>query len=116
VLRAYGLEGLRTMIRNHIAWSRALCEKLRATPGFEIVTEPAYSLFSFRHHGKSGANVDDNNLALVEAINADGRIYLTQTRVDGAVAIRFQVGQFECMEADVMSAYDVIMEIATSLR
>ena len=40
VLRAYGLEGLRTMIRNHIAWSRALCEKLRAAPDFEIVTEP----------------------------------------------------------------------------
>ena len=31
VLRAYGLERLRNMIRNHIAWSCALCEKLRAT-------------------------------------------------------------------------------------
>lgn len=115
LLRAYGLEKLRGMIRNHIAWSRALCEKLRATPGFEIVTEPNYSLFSFRYRGKSGANVDDLNLELVEAINADGRIYLTQTRVDGAVAIRFQVGQFECTKADVMSAYDVITEIAARL-
>jgi aromatic-L-amino-acid decarboxylase len=114
VLRAYGLEGLRTMIRDHIAWSRALCEKLRATPNFEIVTEPAYSLFSFRY-AKAGADLDALNLALVEAINADGRIYLTQTRVDGAVAIRFQVGQFECTEADVMSAYPVITEIAAKL-
>lgn len=114
VLRAYGLEGLRAMIRNHIAWSRALCEKLRAAPGFEIVTEPAYSLFSFRY-AKGGADLDQLNLAFVEAINADGRIYLTQTRVDGAVAIRFQVGQFECTEADVMSAYDVITEIAAHL-
>lgn len=111
VLRAYGLEGLRGMIRNHIAWSRALCEKLRAAPNFEIVTEPAYSLFSFRYT-KPGADLDALNLALVEAINADGRIYLTQTRVDGRVAIRFQVGQFECTEADVMVAYDVITEIA----
>lgn len=114
VLRAYGLEGLRTMIRNHIAWSRALCEKLRAAASFEIVTEPAYSLFSFRYT-KAGADLDALNLALVEAINADGRIYLTQTRVDGAVVIRFQVGQFECTEADVMSAYDVITEIAARL-
>jgi aromatic-L-amino-acid decarboxylase len=53
VLRAYGLEGLRTMIRNHIAWSRALCEKLRATPGFEIVTDAAFSLFTFRYLGGS---------------------------------------------------------------
>lgn len=115
VLRAYGLEGLRTMIRNHIAWSRKLCEKLRATPHFEIVTEPAYSLFSFRYAPKGAANLDALNLALVEAINADGRIYLTQTRVDGDVAIRFQAGQFECTEDDVMSAYDVVTEIAARL-
>ena len=114
VLRAYGLEGLRTMIRNHIAWSRKLCDRLRSAPGFEIVTEPAYSLFSFRFT-KHRADLDQLNLKLVEAINADGRIYLTQTRVDGDVAIRFQVGQFECTEDDVMSAYDVITEIAARL-
>jgi len=114
VLRAYGLEGLRTMIRNHVAWSRGLCERLRATPGFEITTEPMYSLFSFRY-APAGADLDALNLRLVEAINADGRIYLTQTRLDGRVVIRFQVGQFECTEADVMSAHAVITEIASSL-
>jgi aromatic-L-amino-acid decarboxylase len=114
VLRAYGLEGLRTMIRNHVAWSRALCEKLRATPDFEIVTEPTYSLFSFRY-AAAGATLDALNLKLVEAINDDGRIYLTQTRVDGKVAIRFQCGQFECTQDDVMAAYDVITEIARKL-
>ncbi|MGD9967323.1 MAG: aspartate aminotransferase family protein [Hyphomonadaceae bacterium] len=112
LLRAYGLEGLRSMIRNHIAWSRALCERLRAAPGFAIVTEPSFSLFSFRYAPQSASDADALNLALVEAINSDGRIYLTQTRVDGRVVIRFQVGQFECTEADVMSAYDVITEIA----
>lgn len=111
VLRAYGLEGLRTMIRNHVTWSKQLCEKLRKAPDFQIVTEPMYSLFSFRYTRGAG-DLDALNLRLVEAINADGRIYLTQTRVDGAVVIRFQVGQFECTEADVMSAYDVITEIA----
>lgn len=115
VLRAYGLEGLRSMIRNHVAWSRALCEKLRRTPGFEIVTEPMYSLFSFRYAPQGGRDLDQLNLRLVEAINADGRIYLTQTRVDGAVAIRVQVGSFDCGEADVMAAYDAIVEVASML-
>jgi aromatic-L-amino-acid decarboxylase len=115
VLRAYGLEGLRGMIRDHVAWSRALCQRLRETENFEIVTEPAYSLFSFRHVPDGVSDLDALNLKLVEAINADGRIYLTQTRVDGRVAIRFQVGQFECTEADVMSAYDVIADVASHL-
>lgn len=115
VLRAYGLEGLRAMIRNHVGWSRALCEKLRTTADFEIVTEPSFSLFSFRYAPPSATDLDALNLALVEAINADGRIYLTQTRVDGTVAIRFQAGQFECTEADVLGAYDVITELAGKL-
>ncbi len=115
VLRAYGLEGLRAMIRNHVAWSSALCEKLRATPSFEIATEPSFSLFAFRYAPTGASDLDALNLKLVDAINADGRIYLTQTRVDGRVAIRFQAGQFDCTEADVMAAYETITEIAEGI-
>ena len=74
-----------------------------------------YSLFSFRYAPAGASDLDALNLRLVEAVNADGRIYLTQTRVDGRVTIRFQVGQFECTEADVMSAHGVITEIAGRL-
>jgi aromatic-L-amino-acid/L-tryptophan decarboxylase len=51
----------------------------------------------------------------VEAINDDGRIYLTRTRVDDNLAIRFQVGQTDATLDDVMMAYKVITEIAESL-
>jgi aromatic-L-amino-acid decarboxylase len=115
VLRAYGLEGLRTMIRNHVAWSGKLAERLRGTPGFEIVTEPVLSLFSFRHRPQGNDDIDAHNLALVNAINDEGRIYLTQTRVGGRVAIRFQAGQFEATEDDVMAAYDVIVDCASQI-
>ncbi len=115
LLRAYGLEGLRAMIRNHVAWSRELCDKLRAAEGFEIASEPILSLWAFRYAPKGAADLDALNLQLVEAINSDGRIYLTQTRLDGKVVIRFQCGQFQCTRDDVMSAYDVITEIAAKL-
>ncbi|MBX3570020.1 MAG: aspartate aminotransferase family protein [Rhizobiaceae bacterium] len=112
LLRAYGLEGLRAMIRRHVGWSGELAERLRRTPGFEIVTEPMLSLFSFRHRPGGVADLDAHNLALVAAINADGRTYLTQTRVDGKVAIRLQVGQFETTREDVDIAYRAIVECA----
>lgn len=115
LLRAHGLEGLRTMIRNHVAWSEKLAARLAAQPGFEIVTEPMLSLFSFRHQARDERETDEHNLRLVEAINDDGRIYLTQTRVDGKVAIRFQTGQFETSEADVDIAFEAITEIAAGL-
>ena len=112
LIRAYGLEGLRSRIRDNVKWSRALCDRLAATPGFEIVTQPMWSLFTFRHVPDGVSDTDTLNQKLVDDINNDGRIYLTQTRVDGALAIRFQVGQFDCTERDVMVAYDVITEIA----
>lgn len=112
LLRAYGLEGLRAMIRDHVRWSTALCERLRGEPDFEIVTAPSLSLFTFRHAPSGVPDLDAHNLGLVNRINTDGRIYLTQTRVDGRVAIRFQVGQFDCQEKDIAVAYDVITELA----
>ena len=116
LLRAHGLEGLREMILNHVRWSEKLASRLAEVPGFEVVTEPMLSLFTFRHQARDEALCDEHNLALVGAINDDGRLYLTQTRVDGRVAIRFQAGQFETTEADVDMAFDVITEIAAGLN
>jgi aromatic-L-amino-acid decarboxylase len=115
LLRAHGLEGLRGMIRSHVRWSEALASRLAAVPGFEIVTEPMLSLFTFRHQPCNDDEADEHNLALVDAINDAGRIYITQTRVEGRVALRFQVGQFATSEADVDAAFDVITSIAARL-
>ncbi|MBN9235349.1 MULTISPECIES: pyridoxal phosphate-dependent decarboxylase family protein [Phyllobacteriaceae] len=115
LMRAHGLEGLRTMIRNHVAWSVALAERLRNEPDFEIVTEPMLSLFSFRHRAPQGVDADEHNLRLVNAINDDGFIYLTQTRVEDRVAIRFQVGQFDATREDVEAAFDAIVQTARRL-
>jgi aromatic-L-amino-acid decarboxylase len=106
LIRAYGLDGLRERIRNHVAWSRELCEEVRAMNGFEIVTEPILSLFSFRCPGN-----DDDQQRLVDAINDDGRIYLTQGAFQGRKIIRFQVGQFNTTREDVLMAAEVINDV-----
>ncbi|NTJ65248.1 aspartate aminotransferase family protein [Agrobacterium rhizogenes] len=115
LLRYHGLEGLRTMIRNHVSWSRNLAKRLAAEPDFEIVTEPFLSLFSFDHMAPEGVDQESHTQRLLNAINNDGRIYLTQTRVGGRLVIRFQAGQFEATADDIDTAFDVIVEIARSL-
>ena len=112
VLRAYGLEHLRNMIRDHVRWSEKLAKRLAASSGFRVITGPMLSLFSFRHEPGNVADLDDHNLRLVNAINDDGRIYLTQTKVDGQSVIRFQAGSFDMTEADADTAFDVIVEVA----
>jgi aromatic-L-amino-acid/L-tryptophan decarboxylase len=102
VLRAHGLEGLRAMIRNHVDWAGLACEALRALPGVQIVTEPALSLFTF------AVGDDAATERLLNKINDDGRIYLTQTRHDGRYVIRVQVGSMSTTRADVMMIADVV--------
>jgi aromatic-L-amino-acid/L-tryptophan decarboxylase len=115
LLRGHGLEGLRTMIRNHVRWSQALARRFATEPGFSVVTEPILSLFSFRHDPGDGRDLDAHNLSLLTAINDDGRLYLTQTRVEGRIAIRFQAGSMEATEADVDLAFEVICDLARKL-
>ncbi len=112
LLRAHGLEALRAMIRNHVRWAEALAANIRATKGFEIVTDPILSLFTFRYLGDGNGDIDARNRDLINRINDDGRIYVTQTLVDGKFVIRFQVGGFETTEADVNDAYAAICELA----
>ena len=106
LIRSYGLEGLQTRIRNHVLWAHELCEAIRALPGFEISTEPVLSLFSFRCPGD-----DEAQQRLVDAINDDGRIYLTQGLFQGRKIIRVQVGQFDTTRDDVMSVLTVVQDV-----
>lgn len=105
LIRAYGLEGLRTRIRNHIAWANEAATAIAALPGFRIVTPCRFSLFTF------ACQTDAATRALLDRVNADGRTYLTQTVHDGRFVIRFQVGQFDCTRDDVMTAVDVLAEL-----
>ena len=116
LLRFYGLDDLRQRIRNHVKWSQSLAERLRAEPDFEIVTEPILSLFTFRHVPEGVLDLDTHNLTLTDAINDDGRIYLTQTDHDGSVAIRFVTGQFDMRERDIEIAFEAITEVAQNMN
>ena len=107
VLRAYGLDGLRGRIRNHVAWAGELAAEIGAHPALRIVTPPMLSLFTFAH--RAG---DATTEALLAAINEDGRVYLTPTRHAGTSVIRVQVGQFDCAREDVMTVAAVLRDLA----
>ncbi len=117
LLRAYGLQGLRERIHNHVAWAEQLALRLGAERDFEITTAPILSLFSFRYKpDDASTDLDALNLRLVNAINDDGRIYLTQTSHDGRLVVRFVAGQFDAQESDVEIAFDTICEVARALQ
>jgi len=106
VLRAYGLEGLRARLRNHVAWVGELAERVAGIEGLELVTEPQLALFTFAHRDGDAATE-----ALIQAVNADGRVYLTQTRHEGRFVIRMTAGSFDCTRDDVMMVETVLRAV-----
>lgn len=132
VLRSYGVAKLQEFIRNHISWANKLANKIKVEKNFELVTKPSFSLFCFRWipfdqlkqniprcqaddgflTKEAEIIVDQLNDKLLQAINDDGRIYLTRTVVGKRVAIRFSVGSQNTTEAHVDEAWKTIKEIA----
>ncbi len=115
VLRCYGVAGLQAIIRNHIAWAADLEAAIRAEPDFEICAPRQLSLINFRFAPAGADDLDAVNARLLEAINDDGFTYLTQNRVRGAFAFRFQIGQTMTTAQDVRDAWRRVVEIARRL-
>ena len=96
VLRAEGLDGLRSRIRAHVAWAEEAAAALAALPGVEIVTPPRLALFSFALTAGDAATA-----ALLARLNDGGEVYLTPATVDGRAVIRVSVGGWTTTQADV---------------
>jgi aromatic-L-amino-acid decarboxylase len=106
------------MIRSHIDLARGLFETVSADPRFEILSPLRLSLFSFRCRPAGlddEAELDALNLRLIETLNDSGQIYLTQNRVRGKFAIRFQVGQTNTEARHIDAAWSLIQRTASEL-
>ena len=115
VLRSYGLEALRAMVRRHIALAEWLAGEIEAAPDFELAAPRSLALLNFRYAPAGAGDLDALNARLLEAINDDGRIYLTRNIVRGRFAIRFSTGQTTTRRIHVEQAWAAVRRIARSL-
>ena len=114
LLRAHGLQGLRSMFRNHVAWIKELEGKFESDRRFEIVASSPLALFAFRFVPSEG-DPDRLTAEMLRRINEDGRVYLTPAVIGGAEAIRVTAGTYETSRDDVLSVYDIACEMAEAL-
>ena len=93
-LRAFGVEGVREIVRKHLALARRLKDELEKIPGIAIVAPAPFSVVAFRWapQGLPPGEADAANLRILEAVNADGRSFISHTAVGGRVVLRAAVG------------------------
>lgn len=114
VIRHFGVEGLRSMVREHIGIARRLAEWIDADPELERMAEVNFSTVVFRHRppGLSDEGLDEHNARILEAVNGTREVYLSHTRVRKRYSLRIAIGNIHTTEVHVRRAFDLVRETA----
>ena len=114
VIRSFGVDGLRSLIREHIRIARQLGEWIDNDSELELMADVNFSTVVFRHcpPGMSGRELDDHNARLLQNVLERREVYLAHTRVRGSYALRIAIGNIHTTEAHVRTALELIKEAA----
>ncbi len=110
VIRHYGVEGLQYHVRRHVEIAQQFAEWVKRDGRFEIAAPVPLNLVCFRHCGG-----DQNNQLLMDRLNQSGDLFLTHTRLNNRLTLRFCVGQTHTTLRHVENAWKRIQEEARKL-
>jgi aromatic-L-amino-acid decarboxylase len=105
VLRWYGGEGLRAMIREHVRLAELFAALVEAEPGWEVVAPHPFSTVCFRH-------VDRDNDGIAKRATATGEVFVATTKLRGDTIIRLAIGNERTTEADILRSWEVLRQSA----
>ena len=117
VIRSYGVEGLRAIIRRHVALAAELAGWVDEAADFERMAPVPVGLVCFRYRParRSEKELDGLNERLLAEVNASRRVFLTHTRLGSRYAIRLVIGQRTTEREHVAQAWALIREAAAKL-
>jgi aromatic-L-amino-acid decarboxylase len=105
VMRYFGRERVEAMLRSHIQWARDFAALVDAHPKFERVAPVPLSVVCFRYKGS-----DDENRAVMEKVNASGRVFIASTVLNGKLTLRLAIGNLETTWRDVQEAWELLQK------
>jgi aromatic-L-amino-acid decarboxylase len=111
VIRHYGIEGLQHHVRRHVELAQEFAAWIKKDSRFELAAPAPLNLVCFRHTGG-----DEVNQALMDRLNRSGNLYLTHTRLNDRLTLRFCVGQTNTSLRHVKRAWERIQEEAAGLE
>ncbi|HEX6084110.1 MAG TPA: aminotransferase class I/II-fold pyridoxal phosphate-dependent enzyme [Thermoanaerobaculia bacterium] len=85
VLEHYGLEHLRNVIREHVAFAERLAGELRQRDGVTVLSQ-SFSVVVFKLRS------DEETMSALERMNASGQLFVSHTKLRGEYAIRVAIG------------------------
>jgi aromatic-L-amino-acid decarboxylase len=105
VLRWYGAEGLRALIREHVRLAQLFASLVEAEPGWEVVAPHPFSTVCFRH-------IEGDNDAIARAATATGELFVASSTLRGQTIIRLAIGNEQTTEDDIRRSWEVLRSCA----
>ena len=134
VLRTFGTEGIAERIRAAVAMAQTFAGWVDEASDWERLAPAPMSTVLFRHlpptevtparaeHAGPGGlapeepAIEAHNRALLEAVNASGKAFLSHVVVRGRFGLRLAVGNLRTTPEDVALTWALLREIAAALR
>ena len=113
ILRHFGAEGLRARLREHMRLAQLFADWVRGDPNLELLAPVPFSVVCFRARPQrmAEAELDRYNEALLEKLNATGKVFLSHTKLNGLFTLRLAIGHIRTEERHVRLAWDLIHQL-----
>ena len=114
--RAHGVEAIRDAIELNLAQARLFYDLVQQHDDLEAVCGPPdLTIVPFRHVPEGVEDLNDHNAKLVQALQADGRVWIAPARVGNVVCLRPCFVNFRTTDDDVRALVDIAREVGAGL-
>ena len=119
ILRHFGAEGLRAVLRTHVDLAKKFAAWVDASADFERLAPVPFSVVCFRARPQglplSDDELDAFNERLMASVNATGEVFLSHSRINGALALRLAIGNLRTAEPHVARAWELLRQHSAEL-
>jgi aromatic-L-amino-acid decarboxylase len=114
-LKLAGVAPFRAALEEKLLLARYFHERMLHEDRFEVGPPPDLSIVTFRYLPRNG---DPNvfNRRLIEAVQRDGRIFISSTMIDGRFTLRLAILSLRTHQETVDLAIDILREKAAQLE
>ncbi len=114
-LKLFGVCAFRAALSEKIYLARYFHERMLHLQGFEVGPAPDLSVVTYRYLPKRG-DADDFNQRLMHAIQEEGKVFISGTRIDGKFILRAAISSFRTHMDEIEIALDVLERQARLLE
>ena len=117
-VKTYGFDRIRDMIQKDIDLTNYLIKLVEESTDFELKSKADLAVACFRYKGNltDSEAISELNQQLIPALEADGRVFITSTKLNGEFVLRACIINHRKTETSIAYLLDTIRDVASKLQ